>query len=157
MKNTSSANRFNSNSRLLLGFLGLLLSGCVLLASLGAMSKTFAARIGSPHAGPSASLALSSKNDVASSPGPAHRLDEQGNRPAGMYSCRCTREALVRSGLLEMEIGSRWDRRAAMYSMLQPRPWMPTLCWLASRQVAASAARFIARLTLGIHGPRWCL
>ena len=84
MKNTSSSNRFNSNSRLLLGFLGLLLSGCVLLAGLGAMSKTFAARIGSPHAGPSASLALSSKNDVASSPGPAHRLDEQGNRPAGM-------------------------------------------------------------------------
>ena len=84
MKSTSSSNRFNSNSRLLLGFLGLLLSGCVLLAGLGAMSKTFAARIGSPHAGPSTSLALSSKNDVASNPGPAHRLDEQGNRPAGM-------------------------------------------------------------------------
>src|SRR6476646_3943978 len=84
MKSTSSSNRFNSNSRLLLGFLGLLLSGCVLLAGLGVISKTFAARIGSPHAVPSASLALSSKNDVASNPGPAHRLDEQGNRPAGM-------------------------------------------------------------------------
>ena len=84
MKSTSSSNRFNSNSRLLLGFLGLLLSGCVLLAGLGVMSKTFAARIGSPHAVPSASLALSSKNDVASNPGPAHRLDEQGNRLAGM-------------------------------------------------------------------------
>ena len=85
MKNTSSSNRFNSNPRLLLGFLGLLLSGCVLLAGLGAMSKTFAARIGSPHAVPSTSLALSSKNDVASNLGPAHRLDEQGNRPAGTF------------------------------------------------------------------------
>jgi photosystem II stability/assembly factor-like uncharacterized protein len=84
MKSTSSSNRFNSNSRLLLGFLGLLLSGCVLLAALGAMSKTFAARIGSPHAVPSTSLALSSKNDGASNLGPAHRLDEQGNRPGGM-------------------------------------------------------------------------
>jgi photosystem II stability/assembly factor-like uncharacterized protein len=84
MKNTSSSNRFNSNSRLLLGFLGLLLSGCVLLAGLGAMSKTFAARISSPHAVLSNSAALSSKNDVASNPGPAHRLDEQGNRPGGM-------------------------------------------------------------------------
>ena len=85
MKTAPNSNRFNSNSRLLLGFLGVLLSGCVLLAGLGAMSKTFAARIGSPHAVPSNSLALSSKNDVASNPGPAHRLDEQGNRPAGMF------------------------------------------------------------------------
>ena len=50
MKSPSIPNRFNSNSRLLLGFLGVLLSGCVLLAGLGAISKTFAARIGSPHA-----------------------------------------------------------------------------------------------------------
>jgi len=84
MKSTSSPNHFNSNSRLLLGFLGLLLSGCVLLAGLGAMSKTFAARIGSPHAVPSTSLALSSKKDVASNLGPAHRLDEQGNRAGGI-------------------------------------------------------------------------
>jgi photosystem II stability/assembly factor-like uncharacterized protein len=84
MKSTSSPNHFNSNSRLLLGFLGLLLSGCVLLAGLGAMSKTFAARIGSPHAVPSTSLALSSKKDVASNLGPAHRLDEQGNRASGI-------------------------------------------------------------------------
>ena len=33
---------------------------------------------------PSNHLALTSKNDVASNPGPAHRLDEQGNRPTGM-------------------------------------------------------------------------
>ena len=84
MKSASSSNRFNSNSRLLLGFLGVLLSGCVLLVGLGAISKTFAARIGSPHAVPSTSSALSSKNDVASNPGPARRLDEQGNRPRGM-------------------------------------------------------------------------
>ena len=84
MKSPSSPNRFNSNSRLLLGFLGVLLSGCVLLAGLGAISKTFAARIGSPHAVPSNSSVLSSKNDVASNPGTAHRLDEQGNRPQGI-------------------------------------------------------------------------
>src|SRR6266850_4714776 len=84
MKSTSSPNHFDSNFRLLLGFLGLLLSGCVLLAGLGAMSKTFAARIGSPHAVPSTSLALSSKKDVAFNLGPAHRLDEQGNRASGI-------------------------------------------------------------------------
>ena len=84
MKTASSSNRFNSKSRLLLGFLGVLLSGGVLLASLGAISKTFAARIISPHAAPSTSLAQSSKDDVASNLGPAHRLDEQGNRPRGM-------------------------------------------------------------------------
>src|SRR5205823_4182951 len=45
--------------------------------------KTFAARIGSPHAIRS-TPARSSKNEVASNPGPARRLDEQGNRPQGM-------------------------------------------------------------------------
>src|SRR5882672_7710981 len=84
MKTASSSNRFNSNSRLLLGFLGVLLCGCVLLAGLGAISKTFAARIGSPHTVPGTSAAMSSKNDVASNPGPARRIDEQGNRPRGM-------------------------------------------------------------------------
>ena len=84
MKTASSFNRFNSNSRLLLGFLGVLLSACFLLAGLGATSKTFAARIGSPHPLPSTSSALSSKNDVASHPGPARRLDEQGSQPRGI-------------------------------------------------------------------------
>src|SRR5437764_8336536 len=83
MKSTSNSNRFSSNSRLLLGFLGVLLSTSVLLAGLGAISKTFAARIGSPHAIRS-TPALSSKNEVASNPGPARRLDEQRNRPQGM-------------------------------------------------------------------------
>jgi len=61
----------------------MLLSACFLLAGLGATSKTFAARIGSPHPLPSTSSALSSKNYVASHPGPARRLDEQGNQPPG--------------------------------------------------------------------------
>ena len=78
MKNTSSSNRFNSNSRLLLGLLGLLLSGCVVLAGVGALSKTFAARIGSPQAGTGISSAQSSNLDAS------RRLDERGNRPAGM-------------------------------------------------------------------------
>src|SRR6476620_3189957 len=84
MKSPSIPNRFNSNSHVLLGFLGVLLSCGVLVAGLGAISKTFAARIGSPHAVLSNSSVLSSKNDVASEPGTAHRLDEQGNRPQGI-------------------------------------------------------------------------
>src|SRR5437763_571046 len=83
MKSTSNSNRFYSNSRLLIGFLVVLLSGCVLLAGFGAISKTFAVRISSPRAVPANSLALSSKYDVAFGPGPARRLDEQGNRPEG--------------------------------------------------------------------------
>jgi photosystem II stability/assembly factor-like uncharacterized protein len=78
MKTASSSNRFNSNSRLLLGLLGLLLSGCVVLAGVGALSKTFAARIGSPQAGTGISSAQSSNLDAS------RRLDERGNRPAGM-------------------------------------------------------------------------
>ena len=50
MKSTSNSNRFYSKSRLLLGFLIVLLSGFVLLAGFGAISKTFAARIASPQA-----------------------------------------------------------------------------------------------------------
>ena len=34
------------------------------------------------------------------------------------HSCRCTREELVQSGPLEMEIGSRLGRPVAMCSML---------------------------------------
>jgi len=83
MKNTSTSNRFHSNSRLLLGFLVMLLSGCALLVALGAISKAFAARIGSPQAVPSRP-ALSFKNHVASNAGPERRLDDQGNRPVGV-------------------------------------------------------------------------
>ncbi|PYY19077.1 MAG: hypothetical protein DMG62_25015 [Acidobacteria bacterium] len=84
MKTPSNSNRFYSNSRLLIGFLVVLLSGCVLLAGFGAISKTFAVRISSPRAVSANSSALSSKYDVAFGPGPARRLDEQGNRPEGM-------------------------------------------------------------------------
>src|SRR5438046_1543960 len=84
MISTSNSNRFYSNSRLLIGFLVVLLSGCVLLAGFGAISKTFAVRISSPRAVSANSSALSSKYDVAFGPGPARRLDEQGNRPQGM-------------------------------------------------------------------------
>ena len=84
MKSSSNSNRFYSNSRLLVGFLVLLLSGCVLLAGFGAISKTFAARSSSPRAVSANSSALSCKNDVAFGPGPTRRLDERGNRPEGM-------------------------------------------------------------------------
>ena len=84
MKNASSPNRVCSNSRLLLGFLVILVSGCALLAGFGAISKSFAARIGSPQAVPSTSPALCSKNNVASNAGLARRIDEQGNRLPGV-------------------------------------------------------------------------
>jgi len=78
MKNSSNSNCFYSKTRLLLGFLGVLLIGCVLLAGVEALSKTFAARIGSPQAGTGISSAQSSNLDAS------RRLDERGNRPAGM-------------------------------------------------------------------------
>src|SRR4029078_13152302 len=83
MKYPSTPNRLHSTSRLLLGFLGMLLSGCVLLVGLGIISKAFAARIGSPQVVPSNSSALPFKSDVASIAGPAH-LDERGNRPRSL-------------------------------------------------------------------------
>ena len=69
---------------MLLGFLLVLLSACVLLIGFGGISKAFAARVGSARALPSNHLALPTKSDVASNPGPAHRFDERGNRPAGL-------------------------------------------------------------------------
>src|SRR5262249_22311309 len=81
MKTASSFNCVCSNSRLSIGLL-VLLGGSILLVGLAAISKTFAARIGSPQPG-SSIPALSSKNDPASNSGPARRLDEQGNRPRG--------------------------------------------------------------------------
>src|SRR4051794_28241252 len=81
MKKIPNSNRICSNSRLLLGFLVMLLGGGVLLPGLTATSKTFAARIGSPQARPS-SHALSSKNYPVINSGAARRLDDQGNRPA---------------------------------------------------------------------------
>jgi len=81
MKKIPNSNRFCSRSRLVLGLLVMLLGGGVLLLGLTAMSKTFAARIGSPQTEPS-SQAFSSKNDRVTNSGPARRLDEQGNRPA---------------------------------------------------------------------------
>src|SRR5205814_10484535 len=84
MKSFSNSNRFHSKSRVLLGLLAVLLIGCVLLAGFGAISKTFAARAGSPHAVLSTSSAVSSKSRVSSHPGAAPRLDQLGNRSGGV-------------------------------------------------------------------------
>src|SRR3954470_21933265 len=81
MKKMPNSNRFCYSSRLLLNFLVMLLGVGVLLVGLTAISKTFAAPIGSPRA-ESRSQPLSSKNDRVNNSGAAHRLDEQGNRPA---------------------------------------------------------------------------
>jgi len=62
----------------------MLLSGCILLAGFGPISKTFAARIASPQVVASPSSALSSGNDVAYNSDPARRLDQQGNRRMGV-------------------------------------------------------------------------
>lgn len=74
MKSASKSNRFYSKSRLLLGLLVVLLSGYILLAGFGAISKAFAARTASPQTGPITSL----NSD------PARRLDKHGNRPQDM-------------------------------------------------------------------------
>src|SRR5262245_48218187 len=84
MKSPSNPNRFHSKSRVLLGLLAVLLIGCVSLAGFGTISKTFAARVGSPQSILNTSSVVSSKTDVASNPGPAPRLDQQGNRSGGM-------------------------------------------------------------------------
>ena len=83
MKSASDSNRLYSKSRLLCGFLVVLLSGCVLVASLGTISKTFAARIGSSQSVQGNSSALNFENDYVSSAHPARRLDDRGNRPSG--------------------------------------------------------------------------
>ena len=136
MKSPSIPNRFNSNSRLLLGFLGVLLSGCVLLACLGAISKTFAARIGSPNA-ESSTQALSSENDPPSKSGPVRRLDEQGNRPSATLFVPLNLRNLAQSDRLEMELGLHSDRRAEMCSMLLFRPLLQVSSLLASHRMAA--------------------
>lgn len=84
MKSTSNSNRFYSRSRLLLGFLIVLLGGFIMVAGLGTTSKTFAARIVAPQALPGISSVQSSKDAVAPNAGPAQRLDQQGNRPGGI-------------------------------------------------------------------------
>jgi hypothetical protein len=71
------------------------------------------------------------------------------------HPCRCPREALVRFGLLEMEIGSRWDHRVAMYSMLLFRLLISISPWLASHRVAASAVRFTVLVTEATRGRRY--
>src|SRR5215471_9300380 len=81
MKSASNFNHFYSTSRLLLGSIIVLLSGCILLVSFGALSKTYAARIGSPRVAPISCSAPSSKNDHATNRRPAGRLDKEGNRP----------------------------------------------------------------------------
>ena len=61
-----------------------LISGCVLLAGFGPVSKSFAARASLPQVIASHSSALSSGNDVSHNSDPARRLDQQGSRPMGV-------------------------------------------------------------------------
>ena len=152
MKKIPNPNRFYSSSHLLLSFLAVLLGGGVLLLGLTAISKTFAARIGSPQAEPS-SQAVSSKNDPVTNSGPAHRLDEQGNRPATRFAAARAQTSPSPTGL-EMEPGPRSDRRAATCSMLLFRPLLQVSLSLGSHPMAAWVARFIAQVTVAIYGLR---
>jgi len=77
---------------------------------------------------------------------------EIGHRAS--HSCRSPRETLVQSGPLEMEIGFRLDRRAAMYSMLLFRPRIRALFLLGSHPMAALVVRFIDQVTVAIYGQR---
>src|SRR5262245_58065494 len=86
MKNSSNSNCFYSKSRLLLGLIIILLSGLLLLAGIGSMSSTFAARLGSPKAGQSNSSALPSSNNFGSKLELVRRFDQRGNRVPGMSS-----------------------------------------------------------------------
>src|SRR6516225_11006988 len=86
MKNPSNSNCFYSKSRLLLGWVIILLSVLLLLASNGSMSSTFAARLGSPKAGQSNSSAVPSSNHFGSNHESVRRFDQQGNRAPGMSS-----------------------------------------------------------------------
>src|SRR5262252_3823863 len=86
MKNPSTSNCFYSKSRLLLGLVIILLSGLLLLASIGSMSSTFAARLGSPQAGQHNLSAVPSSNNFGSDLESVHRFDQQGNRAPGMSS-----------------------------------------------------------------------
>src|SRR4051812_18653432 len=83
MKSLSNPKSFYSKPRVLVASLAVLVTGCVLLAGFGAISKTLAARIGSPTPVLSTSSPVSS-NKLASNPGTAHRLDQKGNRPEGV-------------------------------------------------------------------------
>lgn len=84
MKSPSNSTYFLLRSRVLLGLLMVLLSGCMLLACFGTIPKTFAARIASPQAVASPSPGLSSENDLAYKSDSARRLDGRGNRPVGV-------------------------------------------------------------------------
>jgi hypothetical protein len=77
---------------------------------------------------------------------------EIGHRAS--HSNRCTRETVVQAGPLEMEIGFRLDRRAAMYSMLLFRRLIRASFSLGLHPTAALGVRFIDRLTLGTVGRR---
>ena len=157
MKNASSPNRVCSNSRLLLGFLVILLSGCALLAGFGAISKSFAARIGSPQAYrvlPQRCVLKTMSHPMLAWHG------ESTSKEIGYlacHSCRCTGETFVQSDPLGVEIGPRLDRRAATYSMLLFRLLIPISPWLASHLVAASAVRFTVLATEATRGRRWQL
>ena len=152
MKNSSNSNYFYSKSRLLLGFLGVLLSGCVLLAGVGALSKTFAARIGSPQAGIERLFSAVHPTLVRHS-----RLDEQGNRLSGYVILAASiREAVAQSGRLELEIGLHLDHRAAMYLMLLLRRLILTSLSQASHPMAALVGHFIVQPTEATRGPRCC-
>src|SRR5262245_55208802 len=78
------------------------------------------------------------------------------DQPGGHF-CRCIRGTIGQCDRLEVEIGSRLDRPAAMYSTLLFPRLMRISLWLASHPTAVSGVRFIVQATQGIHGLRWCL
>jgi photosystem II stability/assembly factor-like uncharacterized protein len=82
MKTASNSNYLYSRLRLLFGLLIVLLSGCVILAASGGISKTFAARINSAQTGNSSVVPF--QGGVTSTSHPSHGFDQQGNQPLGM-------------------------------------------------------------------------
>jgi len=82
MKRISISKHFCFNSRLLVASL-LVLAGVSVLISLGATSKTFAARLASPPRLASGYGDRLPENDAALDREPVRRMDEQGNHPMG--------------------------------------------------------------------------
>ena len=154
MKSASNSNCFYSKFRLLLGLVVMLLSGVLLLASIGSMSSTFAARIGSSQAGQSNSLAVPSSNHFGSNLESVRRFDQQGNRAPGMSSLplhqRHTR-AIRPAG------SGNWSSLGppGMYSMLLFRQLIRISPWLASLRAAASAGRFTVLPTEATRGRKF--
>src|ERR687892_2148821 len=75
---------------------------------------------------------------------------------AGSHPVLPQAQEVMETGLLlEAAPGPHLALREATCSMSQPRLWMQTLCWLASRRAVASAAHFTVLVTEATRGLKY--